>query len=111
MKKKRVRGTIVTPHGKITGKHTIIDPLPDGAASGDELLEKFMANLIEHYNVFIRTQPFAAEPYIVRHLKRLRHFDPETGKEGTPEQQEEFQVQLLKMFYQKVRESEESKGD
>src|SRR5262249_15273078 len=43
-------------------------------------------------------------------LKRLRHLDPETGQECTPEQQEEFEEQLLKMFYRLLRETEQ-KGE
>jgi hypothetical protein len=110
MKKKRVRGTFVTPYGTFKDKHEIVDPLPDSAASAEELLGKFMGNLIEHYNQIIRTEPFAAERYVKKHLQRLRHSDPETGKECTPEQQEDFQERLLKMFYRLLRETEETGG-
>jgi hypothetical protein len=108
MKKKYLRGTFVTRHGTFKGKHEIADPLPDSAASAEELLEKFMGNLIEHYNLILRSEPFGAERYVKKHLQRLRHSDPETGKEGTQEQQEEFQEQLLKMFYRLLTEHEET---
>jgi hypothetical protein len=84
------------------------DPLPKKADSAEELLEKFMANLIKDYNEIKRSKPFAAEPYVISHLKRIRHLDPETRQEGTSEQQEDTEERLLKMFYRLLSEYEET---
>jgi len=114
MKKKSVRGTVWNPFGQRNGKHDIIDPMPENASSGDELLEKFLSNLVEIYRKIAPRQPVDAHRYVVQQLSRLQKFDPETKQPSPPEEQKEFQEKLLTMFKRLaglLKEIEDSKGD
>ena len=98
MKTKRMKGTIWTPKGVLTGKHEVFDPLPEKAASAEELLEQFMSNLVELYRRVAADQPVYAHRYVVQQLTRLKKIDPDTGEPSCEEEQQEFQDILLTAF-------------
>jgi hypothetical protein len=70
----------------------MIDPMPQNAATGDELLETFFNNLARMYYSLCDDQPEEVREYIFKQLERVITLDKETKKPASDEEQAKWRA-------------------
>jgi len=90
--KRKQRKGMATLRNSTGQAKRMIDPMPQNAATGDELLETFFNNLARMYYSLCDDQPEEVREYIFKQLERIITLDKETKKPASDEEQTKWRA-------------------